>query len=197
MARISGKKATAALAFCIKRDGPHCVVCRKKIARELHHKDGNYENNPANGKNWEGRCSPCHRLSHPRGPSKRGVRMRHIIALIGSERKSELERIREEANDSTKVLTPEMARNTICEPKFREWLEGIIIEVKVIAEKDVVDGGAEYAGCSQQATKRYLDKLCSFTGVYERFSNEEGRRFIRVKQPPEKRSSAPAPVPDA
>ena len=33
----------------------------------VHHKDGNHENNPANGSNWENLCVECHEAEHTRG----------------------------------------------------------------------------------------------------------------------------------
>jgi len=51
----------------------------------------------------------------------------------------------------------------------------------MIAISDVTNGGAEFVGCSPQAVRRYLDKMCSFTGLYEYYSTEEGKRFVRLK----------------
>ena len=33
----------------------------------VHHKDGNHENNPADGSNWENLCVDCHEDEHSRG----------------------------------------------------------------------------------------------------------------------------------
>jgi hypothetical protein len=33
----------------------------------VHHKDGNHENNPADGSNWENLCVDCHEAEHSRG----------------------------------------------------------------------------------------------------------------------------------
>jgi HNH endonuclease len=52
---------------------PHiCARCAREFAgkrlRELtvHHKDGNHDNNPADGSNWELLCIYCHENEHAR-----------------------------------------------------------------------------------------------------------------------------------
>lgn len=54
----------------------HGLICAK-CAREfdykdrhlltVHHKDGNHNNNPADGSNWENLCVYCHEDEHGRG----------------------------------------------------------------------------------------------------------------------------------
>jgi hypothetical protein len=52
---------------------PHvCARCAREFAgkrlRELtvHHRDGNHENNPSDGSNWELLCLYCHENEHAR-----------------------------------------------------------------------------------------------------------------------------------
>ncbi|HZE61316.1 MAG TPA: YajD family HNH nuclease [Burkholderiales bacterium] len=52
---------------------PHiCVRCAREFSgkrlRELtvHHRDGNHDNNPADGSNWELLCIYCHENEHAR-----------------------------------------------------------------------------------------------------------------------------------
>jgi len=52
---------------------PHfCTRCAREFSgkrlRELtvHHKDGNHDNNPADGSNWELLCLYCHENEHAR-----------------------------------------------------------------------------------------------------------------------------------
>ncbi|HZR85142.1 MAG TPA: YajD family HNH nuclease [Candidatus Binatia bacterium] len=33
----------------------------------VHHKDGNHDNNPADGSNWENLCADCHEAEHSTG----------------------------------------------------------------------------------------------------------------------------------
>ena len=50
-----------------------CARCAREFEREnlhlltVHHKDGNHENNPPNGSNWENLCVYCHEAEHTRG----------------------------------------------------------------------------------------------------------------------------------
>ena len=53
---------------------PHlCTRCAREFSgrrlRELtvHHKDGNHDNNPRDGSNWENLCVDCHEDEHSRG----------------------------------------------------------------------------------------------------------------------------------
>lgn len=50
-----------------------CAKCAREFDRTtlhlltVHHKDGNHENNPADGSNWENLCVDCHEAEHSRG----------------------------------------------------------------------------------------------------------------------------------
>ncbi|MBI5521012.1 MAG: HNH nuclease family protein [Desulfarculus sp.] len=87
-AKASGQAGTAELAAKWRGPAPakpgyreqslrlHGLICAK-CAREfaprdshlltVHHKDGNYKNNPPDGSNWENLCVYCHDDEHSRG----------------------------------------------------------------------------------------------------------------------------------
>jgi cytochrome c553 len=50
-----------------------CARCAREFdAKNLHlltvhHKDGNHENNPPDGSNWENLCVDCHEAEHTKG----------------------------------------------------------------------------------------------------------------------------------
>lgn len=50
-----------------------CAKCAREFEREdlhlltVHHRDGNHENNPPDGSNWENLCVYCHDDEHSRG----------------------------------------------------------------------------------------------------------------------------------
>ena len=50
-----------------------CGKCAREFDRAnlhlltVHHKDGNHDNNPADGSNWENLCVDCHEDEHTRG----------------------------------------------------------------------------------------------------------------------------------
>jgi len=47
-----------------------CGRCAREFTRanvqllEVHHRDGNHDNNPSNGSNWELLCTYCHEAEH-------------------------------------------------------------------------------------------------------------------------------------
>ena len=50
-----------------------CAKCAREFDRAtlhlltVHHKDGNHDNNPPDGSNWENLCVDCHEDEHSRG----------------------------------------------------------------------------------------------------------------------------------
>ncbi|KJU83844.1 HNH endonuclease [Candidatus Magnetobacterium bavaricum] len=50
-----------------------CAKCGREFGPKdrhlltVHHKDGNHDNNPADGSNWENLCAYCHDDEHSRG----------------------------------------------------------------------------------------------------------------------------------
>jgi 5-methylcytosine-specific restriction endonuclease McrA len=50
-----------------------CAKCAREFSRKdrhlltVHHKDGNHDNNPPDGSNWENLCVYCHDDEHSRG----------------------------------------------------------------------------------------------------------------------------------
>lgn len=57
----------------LKLHGLICAKCAREFAPRdsrlltVHHKDGNYRNNPPDGSNWENLCVYCHDDEHGRG----------------------------------------------------------------------------------------------------------------------------------
>src|SRR6185369_11106170 len=53
--------------------GPICAKCGREFDQSnlhlltVHHKDGNHNNNPPDGSNWENLCAHCHEDEHSRG----------------------------------------------------------------------------------------------------------------------------------
>ena len=50
-----------------------CGRCAREFDRQrlreltVHHKDGNHDNNPPDGSNWENLCAYCHEAEHTKG----------------------------------------------------------------------------------------------------------------------------------
>lgn len=57
----------------LKIHGLICAKCGREFEEKdrklltVHHKDGNHNNNPPDGSNWENLCSYCHEDEHSRG----------------------------------------------------------------------------------------------------------------------------------
>ncbi len=53
--------------------GPVCAKCGRRFDAAsigqltVHHRDGNHNNNPPDGSNWENLCVHCHEDEHSRG----------------------------------------------------------------------------------------------------------------------------------
>jgi len=57
----------------LKMHGMICARCAREFDQTtahlltVHHRDGNHDNNPPDGSNWENLCSHCHDDVHSRG----------------------------------------------------------------------------------------------------------------------------------
>jgi 5-methylcytosine-specific restriction endonuclease McrA len=57
----------------LKKHGLICAKCAREFDQSnvhlltVHHRDGNHQNNPPDGSNWENLCSHCHDDEHSRG----------------------------------------------------------------------------------------------------------------------------------
>ena len=192
MSKLNTEGRLAAYELCQKRDGHICKRCRKGPKTvgplKVDHIDNDPHNNPKNGKNWQLLCHACNIKKNPRGPGKRGIRLRHKLLYLGREEqsKNEGQGASESADLRVRVLSAEMKKNVECEWRFREWLIETLTELQVMARSDATDGGAEHLtrlgySITQQTTDRYLQKMTSFVGQVEVFTGEDGRRYIRLK----------------
>ena len=58
MSKLSTRQLEEARCICLARDGDRCALCHKplsesKTVADVDHKDGDKENNPKNGSNWQ------------------------------------------------------------------------------------------------------------------------------------------------
>jgi hypothetical protein len=71
--RQSRARAQDYRARSLELHGWICARCAREFDEStlhlltVHHKDGNHDNNPANGSNWENLCAYCHEAEHTRG----------------------------------------------------------------------------------------------------------------------------------
>ena len=131
----------------VKHDGEYCKLCgalpheRQLI---LEHRDNDNTNN--NLENLQIMCRPCNYRKNPR-KSKRP------------------ENLCENTSNSTPKLT-ELDINRTKEPQFKKFVAKRVNSHGYAVEKDLINAGAESIGVSPVTTKRYLDKMCSSTGIY-------------------------------
>jgi len=184
MGRLSARQARKALEFCIVRDGRRCNICHRDLPLILEHKDNDATFNPVDGSNWQAACKGCNARKDPRGPGRPKI---HLY-VRESERVRESESARE--RESERMISPELAKNGLCEGKFRRWVWGVIESHTVIDANEVINGGAEVAGCSPQTARRYLDKMCSIAGDFLYSMNEDGVRVVKKRG-----RAAPSPGP--
>ena len=129
-----------------ERDGEYCRCCGK-LSKErqlvVDHRDNNSKNNSL--ENLQFLCRACNYLKNPRRPFDKCV--------------SECESLDQ---------TSELAVNRVKEPMFKQYVATRINESSMIPEIDLVNAGAEHLNISPVTTKRYMNKLCSSAGIYER-----------------------------
>ncbi|MFP3929261.1 MAG: YajD family HNH nuclease [Desulfobacteraceae bacterium] len=71
--RSAGPKEPGYRELSLKIHGLICAKCGREFdwanrhLLTVHHKDGNHNNNPKDGSNWENLCIYCHEDEHSRG----------------------------------------------------------------------------------------------------------------------------------
>jgi len=118
-----------------------CGVTAKERQLVIDHKDNNNSNN--HRENRQFLCRPCNYKKNPRP----------VDECVSENEKSELQVSR------TK------------EPQFRKFVAHEINERVRVPERELINSGAEHIGVSPVTTKRYLDKLCSAFGIYQRIKS--------------------------
>ncbi len=104
-------------------------------------------------------------MKNPRGKAKRKQVAQNLKAI--------------EQPHST---SSEFQKNLRAEPRFRRWLHRMVKKHNRISTDDVINGGAEYASCSQITIRRYLQKLCSITGDFrEVYDSILDKKVIELK----------------
>jgi len=134
----------------LKKFGAYCRGCQALESEKeliIDHKDNNNSNNHPS--NLQFLCRSCNYIKNPR------LAEREPLDVCGG------------VCDSLDRET-EITINREKEPKFRKYVELIVGEEKQVPQQDLINGGAEYCGCSPKTTRRYLEKLTSSEGRYEK-----------------------------
>jgi hypothetical protein len=85
--------------------------------------------------------------------------------------------------DYTKGST-ELQINNSCEVKFRNWVLKMIDQSGALCREDLINGGAEVAGCSIVTTEKYLKKLTSITGPLQCLPRNQLNQTIITRRHP-------------
>lgn len=143
MSKLSTRQLEQARCLCLARDGRICNECKKDICNlnavvEVDHVDGNDENNPKDGSNWQLLCHSCN-------VKKWHVQKRYLdkaIEVINSEKPSPVE-----LNLGSKM-----------ELRWINWMFEVIERDGKIPFSTARYTGALEINGSPETTKRYLHK---------------------------------------
>ena len=216
MPELNPRQKVKAREFLKQRSGDKCFFCEKTGEQyrsekhrdfDIHHKDRNRENNPEDGSNWELACHKCNCKNDPRG-----IRKNPYFNKFKNLKNSLNEGVRVWEGDKewkfsqSNMMSAEMKKSIEAKPLSGEALaemmnakgckgEVIINGVKAVRRKDILDGCAKKANCSQATASRYLDAECSHFGEYEYVgiteegffpiydrANYSGEIYVREKQ---------------
>lgn len=174
--------------FLVARDGEHCLHCNRPACRdgpplEIDHADDDPLNwDPAN----------LHLLCKTCNLGFRSLsREQHLEIISRDSAKNVCVCERSRGNLSTELSkhlvdytrgSPEMQANRYYEVRFRQWLLEELDKAGFMVQKDVVNSGAEYVGCSPISAERYLAKLTSSMGVLELKKSELNQTIVCRRQ---------------
>lgn len=163
MGRLNGEQVKQKYMMLCLRDGERCHVCGRKppsVQLVVDHKNNDDSDQREN--NLQLLCRRDNYNKNPRGP-----RCTYNASVI----------------EQTKPQSKELDINLEAEPAFRHWLNEYIKKHTRISIEDAVTAGAEIAGVSPIATKRYLAKCTSLTGRFVIVEDPEinGRKCIELR----------------
>ncbi len=134
---LNAKEIEIARNLCLARNGYICLLCKNpfsdKSVAEVHHIDGNPNNNPQNGSNWG--------LVH------------HSCNVIDNYIKKRMEAI-----DGERPPPFEYAVGTKMELRWIRWMIDTITKNQSLTWDEARYTGALESNCSPETTKRYLMK---------------------------------------
>ena len=186
MSLLSKTEKDRARTVCRRRNKHtigKCGVCgrpepeyidEKKRQMDLDHIDGDPDNNPPDGSNWQLACHSCNVKKNPRGKRKQPY-------FNGIERLKEYQSRREAMREDNLPIPATMQKNREAEPLFRKSVERLITRYGKMARGDVVDAASEAAGVSQATGTRYLDKMCSLLGGF-RYTKDQETKILYVER---------------
>jgi hypothetical protein len=207
MPKLNSEEINAAKLKCATRDGLRCnnPECHKKPGEtyldshnqekktylELDHVDGNPENNPPDGSNWQLLCVPCNRLkSAP--DRKRKPKFRSFEQL----KKCKLERVRKYGKMNTESLLVQyasMQKNLVAEPIVTVFIDRTVEDLGSVDRSVLINAAAQEvslqtkgkSSIGQGAVRGYLDRRCNpINGTLEYFEHpkQSGHWMVRKRK---------------
>ena len=174
MTRLNSRQRKKWYAYLVARDGEKCQTCGRTpklhgVKLVVHHKD-NDDNNPK-PENLELQCY-CHNYKlHPRKKERKPLDTVCVSESVKmDEEKGELEQLNE------------IQINRLKEPLFRKYAEERVTNEHEVSYEDLKNAGAEVVGVSPSTTEKYLRKMCSSAGPFDKFKSDDGYR-VRKKKP--------------
>jgi len=182
-----------AINVCAMRDGGiYCRHCGRKVGdpttekerargqpqylekMQVDHIDGDPNNNPPDGTNWQLLCMTCNlkKGNQPEHPvtSPREKRMAEIVRKEKTSLQDAAHEVKQKVDYSAGDVSVQI--NGICQARFVDWLMSKIKHYGVYPKKDAINGGAYIAGCNILTTKRYLEPLTSPEGPLQEIKSD-------------------------
>ncbi len=137
MGSLNTKQLEYARCICIGRDGAICIDCKTNLSElksvaHVDHKDGNKNNNPIDGSNWQMLCHSCNAI------------------------KWHKQKFQTVLSSGTKEFT--MIVSSKMEYQWVKWLYASILKYKQVTKDYAVDTGALEVNGNPVTTLRYLKK---------------------------------------
>ena len=145
MSRMNGITRKKLYSKLIFRDGEFCKGCGKLSFEGqlvIDHRNNNNSMNDLD--NLQLLCRSCNYIKNPKRPVDECV--------------------------SESSLETEIQINRTKEPQFKEYVGQRVNEEEKVPEIDLINSGAELLHVSPVTTKRYLNKMCSSLGIYQKIT---------------------------
>jgi hypothetical protein len=205
MPKLNSEEINAAKLKCATRDGLRCnnPECHKKPGEkyldshnqekktylELDHVDGNPENNPSDGSNWQLLCVPCNRLKSAPDRKRKPKFQGHIEFRKSLELK--IKRYGKANKERLLMQYATMEKNRNAEPIVKDFINKTVESLGSVEKSVLINAAAEEVSLrsegtiSQQAVKNYLDKKCNpINGTLEYFEHpkQSGHWMVRKRK---------------
>jgi len=163
MSNMNSRMNKKVRAYLTKKFGAYCRMCRALESErklEVDHIDNNNSNNNPN--NWQYLCYTCNYIKNPRLNEREP-----LDVCVGVSQPFD--------------IPSEIKINRTKEPLFRKFVEEMIMEYGEVSVQELIDSGAEKLGLSPRTTERYMRKLYSSAGRYQRIKKGTEHYIIEKK----------------